>query len=140
MRTFGLARGMFARISPLPGTMHRHSMSGNLMRYPSRSSEMTARNSPFFEVPLVIFLGPVEFRCGNNLSYYRAIETAARLQRLARCLSCRLLFRRVIKDYGSVLRADVGTLAIGRGRIVHIPKCFQKLVVADLPGVEFNQH
>jgi len=98
------------------------------------------RLATFCQILLVIFLGWPELRRRFNLCHDRTRKSATLIQlRLGR-LGRFLLFGGMIKNHGSVLRADIGTLPIHRGWIVAGPENIKQFLITDLGGIELDLH
>ena len=68
------------------------------------------------------------------------LETAALVQAGLRFFRRGLLLGRVIKNHGTILVADIGSLAIQRGRIVIRPEDVEELIVTDDGRIELHLH
>src|ERR1700759_5633676 len=95
-------------------------------------SDRTVSLSSFFEVALVVFLGPVERGGGGDLGHDGSTEAAVCLEFLLGCRRRLLLFLVVIEDGRAVLSADVRALAVEGGGVVDLPEDVEELVVGDL--------
>jgi len=98
---------------------------------------MAACLAALFQVALVVFFRAPEGLRGLNPGYNALrLEAAFGGELFDLCLGLLLLFRGVEEDGGAILRAPVRALAVeGRG-VVQGKEGVQKLLVADLRGVE----
>ena len=97
---------------------------------------MTLRlHAALFEILLMIVLGLVEFPRRHDLGNDRALELRGFSQFFFEIFRLFFLFRRIIKDHGAVLIADIRALTVDRGWVVEIPKSFQELFIRDLRGI-----
>src|SRR3989475_6769484 len=92
------------------------------------------------EVLLMIVLGDVEGPGGDDLGDDGVIEDLVLREGSDHVLGDRLLVRRVVEDRRPVLRADVMTLAVERGRIVDREEDLKQLAEGDHLGVERDLH
>lgn len=88
-------------------------------------------------VLLVVVLGPPERRDGPHLRHDAALVFGFVHDDRRACGLRLLLVER--EDGAPVLVPHVGSLAVGRGRIVDREKHDQELLVADLGGIELHQ-
>lgn len=91
-----------------------------------------------FEVLLVIILGPVKRAGGQNLGDDGPPEDTLLFQGSLGIAGLLLLLGIVEEDGGTVLGADVGSLAVHGGWIVALPESGQQLQIGDLVRVEFH--
>jgi hypothetical protein len=98
------------------------------------------RLAAFREIPLMIFLGAPEFWRGLDLRHNRSRKTAAFVEFFLGCFGRRFLFRRMIENGRTILRADVRTLAIQGRRIMIRPENIEKLSITNLSGIKFHFH
>jgi hypothetical protein len=96
------------------------------------------RLAALLQIALVIFLPAPEGRRRLNLCHYWPGKPTALAQFFFRHLRRGLLFGRMIKDDGAILRSDVRTLAVQCHRVVVRPKNLEELFVADLRRIEFD--
>src|SRR5207248_6699835 len=75
-------------------------------------SNRAMRKTAFFQVTLMIFLGPEKFRRGLNLGHNLALESSALCQRILGFFCHGLLLRRMIKNNGAILGANIGPLPV----------------------------
>src|SRR5262245_34569757 len=94
------------------------------------------------EVLLVVVLGVVERRGIADLGRDLAVAGLGQrlLKRRARAPGGLLLRVPVTVDRGSILRADIVSLAHALGRVVVLPEDPEKILVADLRGIEGDEH
>ena len=92
------------------------------------------------KVALMIFFGPPEPWRRLDLRHDWPIETSALFQLVFRGFGSRFLLRRMVKDHGTILLPDIGTLPIQRRRIVIRPENIKQLVVTNLRWIEFHFH
>jgi hypothetical protein len=92
------------------------------------------------KVTLMIFFSLPEPWRWLDLRHDWPIETFAFLQLVFRGSGGRFLLRRMIKDHGTILLSNIGTLPIHRRRIVVRPENIKQLVVTDLRWIEFHFH
>ena len=88
----------------------------------------------------MIFFGPPKAWRRLDLRHDWPIETFALFQFVFRGFGRRFLLRRMVKDHGTILLSDIGTLPIQRRRIVVRPKNIKQLVVPNLRWIEFHFH
>jgi len=93
-----------------------------------------------FKVALMIFFGPPKLWRWLDLRHDWPIETSALFQLVFRGFGSRFLLRRMVKDHGTILFSDIGTLPIQRRRIVVRPENIKQLVVVNLRWIEFHFH
>ena len=98
------------------------------------------RLTALFKVALMIFFGPPKPWRRLDLRHNWPIETSALFQLVFRGFGSRFLLRRMVKDHGTILLPDIGTLPIQRRRIVVRPKNIKQLVVTNLRWIEFHFH
>ena len=98
------------------------------------------RLTAFLQVVLMIFFSAPERWSGFDLRHDWAIEPAALLQFFFRSVGGGLLLRGMIKNYRSILHANVGALPVQRGRVMVRPEKIQKFVIADLRRIELHFH
>ena len=98
------------------------------------------RLTALFKVALMIFFGPPKPWRRLDLRHNWPIETSALFQLAFRGFGRRFLLRRMVKDHGTILLTDIGTLPIQRRRIVVRPKNIKQLVVTNLRWIEFHFH
>jgi hypothetical protein len=98
------------------------------------------RLTALFKVTLMIFFGAPEPWRRLDLRHDWPIETSAFLQLVFRGFGSCSLLRRMVKDHGTILLSNIGTLAIQRRRIVVRPENIKHLVVTDLRRIEFHFH
>ena len=98
------------------------------------------RLTALFKVALMIFFGPPKPWRRLDLRHNWPIETSALFQLVFRGFGRRFLLRRMVKDHGTILLTDIGTLPIQRRRIVVRPKNINQLVVTNLRWIEFHFH
>jgi hypothetical protein len=98
------------------------------------------RLTALFKVTLMIFFGPPKLWRRLDLRHDWPIETSALFQLVFRGFGSRFLLRRMVKDHGTILLSDIGTLPIQRRRIVVRPKNIKQLVVTNLRWIEFHLH
>jgi len=98
------------------------------------------RLTALFKVALMIFFGPPEPWCRLDLRHDWPIETSALFQLTFRGFGGRFLLRRMVKDHGTILLSNIGTLPIQRRRIVVRPENIKQLVVTGLRWIEFHFH
>src|SRR5579863_6040201 len=98
------------------------------------SSNVTVVESALLEILLVIFLGAPELGGGHDLGHDGPRKTA--LRGVAGGARFRFLFRRVIENDRTVLRAHVRPLPVQRRRVVIVPEDFEQVVVADYVRVK----
>jgi hypothetical protein len=70
------------------------------------------RLATLFQIALVIFFGPPELRGRLDLGHDRAIEFPTFANLSFRSFGRSFLFRRMIKNHGAILSADIRTLPI----------------------------
>src|SRR6266513_2168248 len=70
------------------------------------------RKTALFQVTLMIFLGPEKFWRGLNLGHNLALESSAFCQRILGFFRHGLLLRRMIKNDGAILCANIGPLPV----------------------------
>jgi len=90
------------------------------------------RLAAFLQVALMIFFTAPKRWSGFDLRHDWAIEPAALLQFFFRSVGGGLLLRGMIKNYRSILLANVWALPVQRGRVMARPEKIQKFVLADL--------
>src|SRR6185295_5609353 len=95
----------------------------------SPKSDPAVRQAVLFQVPLVVFLRPVELRCGRDLRDDRPLVPAALFEALLRSAGSRLLLGVEEEDGRPVLLSDVRSLAVERRRVVVLPEDIQELLV-----------
>ena len=98
------------------------------------------RLTALFKVTLMIFFGPPKPWRRLDLRHDWPIETSALFQLVFRGFGRRFLLRRMVKDHGTILLSDIGTLPIQRRRIVVRPENIKQLVVTNLRWIEFHFH
>ena len=87
-------------------------------------------------VVLVVLLGGVESRQGNHLSHDECGKNLRLIQLLDVCLGDPFLLRVRVKDHGSILRSDIGSLAVQLRRIVcDLKKDVEQLPIGTLRGL-----
>src|SRR6266487_5602347 len=99
------------------------------------SSYPAVCHSPFLEVLLVIILCLPELRGRRDLGDDLPRVFARPLKLLLRSSRGGLFVRVAKEDHRSILRANVGTLAIERGRIVNLPEHIEQLIIRHLRRV-----
>src|SRR5579863_2918716 len=127
----GLRRGGLAR---------RRGFAGELRMDLGDSYVARRGGSLLLEVLLMILLSRVEFAGGHDLRDDLVSEDVRLLDLLQRRAGGLLLGGIVEEDCRAVLGADIGALAVKRGRIVRAPEDIEQLGVADLRRVEVHQH
>ncbi len=103
-------------------------------------SDRAVRLTALFKVALMIFFSPPEPWRQFDLRHDWPIETSALFQLVFRGFGGRFLLRRMVKDHGTILLPDIGTLPIQRRRIVVRPENIKQLAVIDLRRIEFYFH
>jgi hypothetical protein len=98
------------------------------------------RLAAFLQVALMIFFSAPERWGGFDLRHDWTIEPAALLQFFFRSVRGDLLLRRMIKNYRSILHANIGALPVRRRGIMVRPENLQKFVIADLRRIELHFH
>jgi len=98
------------------------------------------RLTALFKIALMIFFRSPELWRQLDLRYDRTIETSALLKLVLWGFGNRFLLRRMIKDHGTILFSNVGTLPIQGRWIVVWPENIKQLVVTDLRWIEFHFH
>ena len=98
------------------------------------------RLTALFKVALMIFFGPPKLWRRLDLRHDWPIETSALFQLVFRGFGSRFLLRRMVKDHGTILPSNIGTLPIQRRRIVVRPENIKQLVVTNLRWIEFHFH
>src|SRR5947207_813754 len=101
-------------------------------------SNRAMRLATFLQVVLMIFFSAPECWSGFDLRHDWAIEPAALLQFFFQSGSGGLLFRGVIKNYRSILLANIGALPVQRGGIMVRPEKIQKFIIAHLRRIELH--
>lgn len=96
------------------------------------------RLTALFEVALMIFFGHPKLWRWLDLRHDGPIETFALLQLVFQGFGGRFLLRRMIKDHGTILLSNIGTLPVRRRRIVVRPENIKQLVVTNLRWIEFH--
>jgi hypothetical protein len=94
--------------------------------------------SLLLEIPLVVFLSAIELRGWNDLRHNRALEDVACFQRRDRLAGLRLLVGIVKENRGTILRAEIGTLSVQRGRIMILEKYSQQFPIGHALGIKFD--
>ena len=95
------------------------------------SMDVAGRQAALLQVLLVIIFRPPKCPGRNDLGDDGSAKRVTLGQPLFHGDGRLLLLRGVIKDDRAILRADVGALAVARGRVVVLPKNFEQLLVAD---------
>src|SRR6266700_100836 len=103
-------------------------------------SDRAMRLAAFLQVVLMIFFSVPESWSGFDLRHDWAIEPAALLQFFFRNVGGGLLLRGVIKNYRSILLANIGALPVQRGGVMVRPENIQKLVITGLRWIKFDFH
>jgi hypothetical protein len=80
---------------------------------------------------MILFSAPERWG-GFHLRHNWAIEPAALLQFFFRSVGGGLLLGRMIKNYRSILRANIGALPVQRCGVMVRPENIQEFVIADL--------
>ena len=94
------------------------------------------RASVLRQILLMIFLRAIEGRRGFDLGHDWTTKTFALFELGQLSFSSGFLFRRVIENNRPVLRANIGSLTIARGRIVVAPKDVKQLSVGNLRRIK----
>src|SRR5262249_13463148 len=89
---------------------------------------------------LMILLGGIELRGGDDLGYNRTIKPFRRIETLLRRFRRLALGFVVVEDRGTILVAMVAKLGVGSDRIDVVPEDVQQLLIADLGGVVDDLH
>src|SRR5260370_33322287 len=97
-----------------------------------RHSNAAMRLAALRHVVLMIFFSAPERWSGFDLRHDWAIEPAALLQSLFRSVGGGLLLGRMIKNYRSILHANIRALPVHRSGIMIRPENIQKFVIANL--------
>src|SRR5258708_1596124 len=90
----------------------------------------------FLEVALMIILGAPEGGGGLDLGPVGRLPFAGGLDRRFPLPGDALLFRAVGEDRRAVLGADIRSLAIALGGVVHPEEQIDQIAIGDLGGVE----
>ncbi len=101
---------------------------------------MAVGGGALFEVTLVIFLGGPEGTSSSNFGGDGAMKLAAGIQCLLGLFRGRFLLGGMEENGGAVLLAEVRTLVIYLGRVVHFPESVEQLLIADFRRIEGDLH
>ena len=88
----------------------------------------------------MVILGRIKRWGRRDLGHDWLLKTAALVEGRLSLLGGGLLLRRVIKNYGPILVANIRPLAIQRGRIVIRPEDVEQLIVTDDRWIELYLH
>src|SRR5438874_13763197 len=98
------------------------------------------RKTAFFQVTLMIFLRPEEFWRRFDLGHNLALESSALCHRILGFFRRGLLLRRMIKNNGAILCANIGPLAIQRRRIMICPENVEQFAIGNFRRIKFHLH
>src|SRR6185503_16164903 len=102
--------------------------------------QLAAPEPVLFVILLMIFFSLPEGRSWNDLRCDRPAGLPARLELRPGGLGRGLLRRGMIKNYRSILRANIRSLAVSLRGVVILPKHVQQRVIADLGRIKLNLH